>query len=82
MALQLRASGLEEQTEYISFSLNICKEILRYQPKAEVAYLNGDLSPAEIKEVGLSGLDYNRQTGNIEKSSQIKQSKFNLSEIM
>ncbi|GHU90456.1 glycerophosphoryl diester phosphodiesterase [Bacteroidia bacterium] len=51
-------SGMEKQTEYISFSLNICKEILRYQPKAKIAYLNGDLSPSEIKNAGLTGLDY------------------------
>jgi glycerophosphoryl diester phosphodiesterase len=51
-------AGLEKQTEYISFSLNICKEILRYQPKAKIAYLKGDLSPAEIKKAGLTGLDY------------------------
>ncbi len=51
-------AGLEKQTEYISFSLNICKEILRYLPKAKIAYLNGDLSPAEIKKAGLTGLDY------------------------
>ncbi len=51
-------AGLEKQTEYISFSLNVCKEILRYQPKAKIAYLNGDLSPADIKKAGLTGLDY------------------------
>ncbi len=51
-------AGLEKQTEYISFSLNICKEVLRYEPKAKVAYLNGNLSPAEIKNAGLTGMDY------------------------
>jgi glycerophosphoryl diester phosphodiesterase len=51
-------SGMEKQTEYISFSLNICKEILRYQPKAKIAYLNGDLSPSEVKNAGLTGIDY------------------------
>ncbi|MDR3061852.1 MAG: glycerophosphodiester phosphodiesterase [Dysgonamonadaceae bacterium] len=51
-------SGMEKQTEYISFSMNICKEILRYQPKAEIAYLNGDFSPSEVKKAGLTGLDY------------------------
>ena len=49
---------LEEQTEYISFSLNICKEILKTNPNAKVFYLRGELSPKEIKEIGLTGIDY------------------------
>jgi glycerophosphoryl diester phosphodiesterase len=44
--------------EYISFDLDICKEVLKYVPKATVQYLNGDKTPAEIKDAGLSGLDY------------------------
>ena len=49
---------LEEQVEYISFSLNICKELVRLSPFSQIAYLNGELSPKELKEIGLSGLDY------------------------
>ena len=52
-------AGLKKQTEYISFSLNICKEFVRLNPKAEVAYLNGDLSPQELKALKISGIDYN-----------------------
>lgn len=43
---------------YISFGFDICKEILRYVPKARVQYLNGDKKPGEIKAAGLSGIDY------------------------
>jgi len=48
----------EDQDEYISFSMNICKEIMRLNPKAQVAYLKGDVAPAEIKKIGLTGIDY------------------------
>lgn len=49
---------LESQVEYISFSLNISKELLKGSPKSQIAYLRGELSPKEIKEIGLTGLDY------------------------
>jgi glycerophosphoryl diester phosphodiesterase len=48
----------ERITEYISFSVNICKELIRQAPKATVAYLKGDLSPEELKKMGFTGLDY------------------------
>ena len=50
--------GMEKQVEYIAFSLHVVKELIRLSPKATVAYLNGDLSPQELKNVGCSGLDY------------------------
>jgi len=49
---------LESQSEYISFSLNICKEIKKTEPSYKVQYLNGELSPEQIKNEGLDGLDY------------------------
>lgn len=49
---------LESQSEFISFSLNICKEIKKTEPKFKVQYLNGELSPRQIKDEGLDGLDY------------------------
>jgi glycerophosphoryl diester phosphodiesterase len=50
---------MQKQVEYIAFSLNICKEIIRLQPDAKVAYLSGDKTPQELKNLGLTGLDYN-----------------------
>lgn len=50
--------GLEDRVEYISFSLNICKELIRLAPKAQVSYLRGEISPDELKELGFTGLDY------------------------
>jgi glycerophosphoryl diester phosphodiesterase len=31
---------------------------IRLCPKSEVSYLNGELSPMELKELGFTGLDY------------------------
>ena len=49
---------MENQCEFISFSLNICKEIKRLKPFAKVQYLNGDLSPLELKNLNIDGFDY------------------------
>lgn len=50
--------GLEDRVDYISFSMNICKELIRRAPAARVAYLRSDASPADLKRLGFSGLDY------------------------
>ena len=50
--------GLEKQVEYISFSMNICEQLVSLAPDAEVAYLNGDCAPKDIKAKGLTGIDY------------------------
>ena len=58
-AIQLvKELDVESQTEFISFSLNICKQIKKAEPSFKVHYLNGDLSPLEIKEKGFDGIDY------------------------
>ena len=58
-AIQLvKELHLESQTEFISFSLNICEQIKKAESSFKVYYLNGDLSPLEIKEKGLDGIDY------------------------
>ncbi len=49
---------LEDLVEYISFSMNICKELIRRAPAAQVAYLRGEVSPADLKVLGFTGLDY------------------------
>lgn len=49
---------LEDQVEYISFSMNICKELIRRAPAAQVVYLRGEVSPADLKVLGFTGLDY------------------------
>ncbi|UOE39215.1 glycerophosphodiester phosphodiesterase family protein [Chryseobacterium oryzae] len=49
---------LGSQCEFISFSLNICKEIKKLEPSFKVQYLRGELSPKQIKDEGLDGIDY------------------------
>lgn len=51
--------GLENRMEYISFSLHAVKEFIRLAPTGTpVFYLDGDLSPRELKEIGCAGPDY------------------------
>lgn len=50
--------GLADRTEYISFSLHVTKEFIRLAPGVAVYYLNGELSPKELKDIGCAGLDY------------------------
>ena len=54
----IRDKSLENQCEFISFSLHLCKEIKKQNPKTIVQYLAGDLSPSDIKNAGIDGLDY------------------------
>lgn len=51
--------GLEDRMEYIAFSRRATKEFIRLAPKGTpVYYLEGDLSPKELKEWGCAGPDY------------------------
>lgn len=43
---------------YISFDLEILRTIHAMDPQAATQYLNGELSPGQLKEAGVSGLDY------------------------
>lgn len=52
--------GLENRIQYIAFSLHATKEFIRLAPVGTpVYYLNGELSPKQLKEIGCAGLDYN-----------------------
>lgn len=50
-------SGAGPQVEYISFSLDIVKELVALTA-APVAYLGGDISPGELHRMGVKGIDY------------------------
>ena len=54
----VRKHGMEQQVEYISFSMNICKELRRAAPAAPVYYLKSDITPQDLKTLGMTGLDY------------------------
>ncbi|GGW24783.1 glycerophosphoryl diester phosphodiesterase [Arenibacter certesii] len=51
----------QSMVEYICFDYDAGKLVSQLDPKAEVAYLNGDKTPAEIKKVGYTGIDYNHK---------------------
>jgi len=53
-------SGIADMVDYISFSDDICEELIRLNPKHRVAYLSGNKSPKELKAEGYWGLDYNK----------------------
>jgi glycerophosphoryl diester phosphodiesterase len=58
---QIRKAGMEPHVVYISFSLNVCKELVRLAPGVPVSYLSGKekaLTPMQLKQLGISGLDY------------------------
>ena len=54
----VKKMGLEKQVEYIAFSLNVCEQLAKLTPESEIAYLNGDIAPTELKKKGINGIDY------------------------
>ncbi len=43
---------------YISFDYDILKKVIEVRPGAETQYLNGDITPEQLKSDGISGADY------------------------
>lgn len=56
----VKKMGLEKQVEYISFSLNMCEQLAKLTPESEIAYLEGDIAPTELKKKGINGIDYHK----------------------
>lgn len=54
----VRALNAQQWVEYISFSYDICIYIIKNEPNAKVAYLNGDVAPEKMKTDGFTGVDY------------------------
>lgn len=54
----VKAYGLENKIEYISFSHNVCDELLKIAKGTPIALLDGNLAPSELKDKGFTGLDY------------------------
>lgn len=51
--------GLQSRAEYITFSADALRELIKEVPAGTpVYYLNGDMSPRQLKEVGATGADY------------------------
>ncbi len=57
----LRKHGVLERTDIIAFSINACLAFKKLLPDTKIYYLNGDLPPRSIKELGLAGIDYSME---------------------
>lgn len=58
---EVAASGVGPQVEYITFDLDAGLEFIRLVPDVPVSYLNGDIAPRRLKELGFAGPDYNQK---------------------
>ena len=54
----IRRYGVQDRVEFISFSLSACREFARLMPKNRVEYLGGEIAPAELHDMGITGIDY------------------------
>lgn len=54
----VRKMGLRKKVCYISFMPVICDEIVRLDPKAQVAYLGSRMTPEQVKQRGYTGVDF------------------------
>jgi len=54
----VKAYKMQDRVEYISFNLGICKKLVELDPMAKVSYLNGDMTPQQLNDLHISGLDY------------------------
>ena len=55
----VKEMGLEERVEYITFSYQGMKNLKELAPDGTpVYYLNGELSPSQLVELGVAGIDY------------------------
>lgn len=55
----IREIDAQEWITIITFSKGVMMSALKYEPSMGVGYLNGDLSPAELKKLGCWILNYN-----------------------
>ena len=55
---RVKALQMEQQVEYISFSLNVCRQLAARTPSSFISYLRSDLAPEELKAMGINGIDY------------------------
>ena len=56
----VKDKGLEKRVEYITFSYAGMKNLKQMAPEGTpVYYLNGELSPAQLAQLGMAGIDYN-----------------------
>ncbi|HEY0770704.1 MAG TPA: glycerophosphodiester phosphodiesterase family protein, partial [Sphingobacteriaceae bacterium] len=52
------ANRAQKITDYILFDYDACLALEKLNPKANIAYLNGDVAPEQVAKDGLWGIDY------------------------
>lgn len=57
--LAVKKMKAQKWVDYITFSYEGGLKAIEMDPDANVAYLNGDKTPAQLKEAGFFGFDYN-----------------------
>ena len=57
----IKEAGVRDRVQFIAFDLNVCKEIVRLDPEAEVGYLNGGLTPKQLYDAGIKGIHYSQK---------------------
>ena len=55
---KLRQYGVVKRTDIISFSLHACQRFREQLPDTRIYFLGGSLSPQQLKDYGLTGMDY------------------------
>lgn len=55
----VRAAGIEDRVEYISFGYDVCQHIMQLEPNAIVGYLAGDKAPSTCNADHIKSIDYN-----------------------
>lgn len=58
----VHAAGLQDFVEYHAFNFDVCKEIVKQDPNADVGYLNKDKAPSELAAAGINTMSYNYAT--------------------
>ncbi len=58
----LKRYGVVERTDIISFSLHACQAFREALPDTRIYFLGGSLPPQQIKDYGLSGIDYSMES--------------------
>ncbi|MBL7860539.1 MAG: glycerophosphodiester phosphodiesterase [Cyclobacteriaceae bacterium] len=51
-------TGVATITDYIAFDFDVCLQVKKLAPTAQVQYLNGDKTPEQLATAGLDGFDY------------------------
>ena len=58
---EVKAENVQDMVEYITFNLDICRELVKLDPTAKVAYLGGGMAPKDAYGLGIRGIHYHQK---------------------